>query len=283
MTTAAGATDSIEQTAKRGAARAARSRSVERAGRVGFLARGLLIVISALITLQIALGGSEDSVGAQGAIAALARQPFGTVLLGLLAAGLAGYALLRLVQTWTNPSGEDGLKGLAYRAGYLVRAVAYGGLAALTVRQLIGGGGGEGGQEQALTARLLSWPGGPWLVGAVGVVIAGIGVFQIVRGVTRGFTDDLRWVLSGRQRRWAVATGVAGYVGRGAMLLIAAWFVISAAATDDARRAGLDAALQRFTGEPYGAIALGAAAVGLFLFGLWCWVLARYGAVKEAD
>ncbi len=268
--------------ARRTADRAAHSRTVDRAGRLGFLARALLYVVSAALTLQIALGGRGQEPGAQGAIQTLAGNAFGTVLLGVLAVGLAGYAVLRLSQVWTNPGDEGGLKGLGHRAAYLVRGVAYGFVTYLTVRQLTGGGGGGNG-EQALTARLLELPGGPWLVAAAGLTLAGLGVYQVVRGATRGFEDDLRGGLSGPERRWAVGAGVAGYLGRGALMLIAAWFLVGAAVERDPEQAGLDAALQRLVQEPYGPPLLLAAALGLALFAIWCVVLARYGDVKDSD
>jgi hypothetical protein len=74
------------------AKRRARGPWTERLGRFGFAAKGVLYGIVALIAVQVALGSGklEDK---EGALQAVAGQPYGGILLGILAAGLAGYAL----------------------------------------------------------------------------------------------------------------------------------------------------------------------------------------------
>ena len=73
-----------------------------------------------------------------------------------------------------------------------------------------------GNTEQTVTARLLSLPFGQILVVAVGAIVAGIGIAQIVRGVKSKFVQDLR---SGVSRAVRVL-GTAGYVAKGIALVI---------------------------------------------------------------
>lgn len=76
------------------AKQAARSPWVERLGTFGWLAKGILYLVMAVLALQVALGTrGGESADQQGALQELADRPFGAVLLAVMAAGLAGYGL----------------------------------------------------------------------------------------------------------------------------------------------------------------------------------------------
>src|SRR3712207_8754013 len=56
----------------------------------------------------------------------IAEMPFGTLLLGAVAVGLAGYTLWRFVQALLDTEGKGSeLKGLWVRGAYLVSAVIH--------------------------------------------------------------------------------------------------------------------------------------------------------------
>lgn len=194
---------------------AANSPWIDRLARAGLVAKGVLYAVIAVLAVQVALGGdSGESADQQGAIQAVAEQPFGTALLVLLAVGLAGYALWRLAQAVIGPD-EDGAKGIALRVSFVIRAVVYGALCATTVRLLSGSGGGGGSSEDGMTARLLELPFGVALVVAVGVIIIGVGLFQGYTGVSHDFTEDYDVArMSATQRTWAKRVGVAGHLSR---------------------------------------------------------------------
>ena len=64
------------------------------------------------------------------------------------------------------------------------------------------------------TATVLDWPAGRWLVAIAGVVVAGVGLWNLYRGVARKFEDKWRsGEMSATQRRWASRVGLAGHVG----------------------------------------------------------------------
>jgi hypothetical protein len=69
------------------------------AGRVGHAARGVTFGITGVYLLVAALHQSpEEARGLAGALAALLEQPYGPVLLGVVAAGLAMYGLYMFVE-----------------------------------------------------------------------------------------------------------------------------------------------------------------------------------------
>jgi len=86
----------VSVTGRAGAAgrRAANSKPLELAARVGFLARGAMYMLIGIIALQIAVGhgGQADRGGALGQIAS---KSYGAFVLWLLVVGFAGIALWR--------------------------------------------------------------------------------------------------------------------------------------------------------------------------------------------
>jgi len=282
---AAGAARSAGRTADR----AAGSEWVERLGRAGLAAKGVLYLTIAVLALQLAVGGGGegDTVGQQGALRALADQPFGTVVLALLAIGLAGYALWRLSQAWLDPGSEEGLKAVAQRLSYAVRGVFYGGLCVLAVRLLTsGGGGGEGGSgEQEATARLLGLPFGRALVVLLGLIIVGVGLYQGYRGITKDFVKDLKTAeMPPARRRGIIRLGVVGLCARAVVFTLIGVFLVRAALAYDPNAAvGLDGALAALAGTAAGPALLGVVAAGLLAYGAFCLAQARYGRIHQME
>ena len=74
-----------------------RSRT-RRAGRLGHAARGLVFIVIGVFLAQAALQSDPDEArGLGGALSALAAQPFGPYLLGLVACGLVAFGLFMFV------------------------------------------------------------------------------------------------------------------------------------------------------------------------------------------
>ena len=100
--------------------RAGQSQWVERLGRAGLVAQGVLYGVIGILAAKVALGAREESPDKQGALREIAQQPFGKALLAVLAVGFAAYALWRLAQAVLDRDNEgEGAKGLAKRVGYL--------------------------------------------------------------------------------------------------------------------------------------------------------------------
>ena len=98
----------------RGSARVAggdfvHSRAFEWLSRAGFVARALIYAIIGILALKLALGAGGKLTNQQGALHTVAHQPFGKVLLTLVAIGLGGYALWRFVRAAIGhgPEGSD--------------------------------------------------------------------------------------------------------------------------------------------------------------------------------
>ena len=258
--------------------RAGRSPWVERLGRLGLVAKGVLYAVIGLLAFQVARGGRSESADRGGALRTIAEQPFGRGLLVLLATGLAGYALWRLAQGILDRDGEgEGPKGLAKRAGALGKAAWYGTLCVLTVSTLVGNGSGDG-NEQQQTAGVFDRPGGRYAVYAVGLAFVAGAAFNGWRAVTCKFNDKLKTgQMNQAEEAAATGVGILGHLARLVVFGLIGLFLLKAAWEFDPKQArGLDGALLEVAQRSYGALLLGAVAIGLLAYALYCFVQARY-------
>src|ERR1700760_1941922 len=75
----------------------------EALARGGLIARGVVFGVIGVLALKLALGSGGKTTSQQGALATIAHEPFGAVLLVAVAIGLAGYAFWRLVSAAIGP------------------------------------------------------------------------------------------------------------------------------------------------------------------------------------
>jgi hypothetical protein len=248
------------------------------AARAGLTARGVIYLLIGVLALQIAFGHGKHPADRAGALAEIADESFGAVLLWALGIGLVGMAVWGLSEAVFGSVGPDG-RTAKKRLPALVRGVFYAFIAASVLAFAAGSSGGGGSSDQQsrdITARVLGMPGGQWLVGAVaaGVVVAGAWIG--IRAVRRDYHDDLRTgEMSPKVRRLVDVTGVGGGAACGLVLTAAGVFALRAAVDYRADRAkGLDDTLRSFADTPFGPWLL--VAVGVVLFGLFSFALARW-------
>jgi hypothetical protein len=256
--------------------RVARSRSFERLSRAGFVARGLIYGIIGILSVKLALGDGGKTTNQQGALETIAHQPFGKVLLILVAIGLAGYALWRLVRAALGHGPEGSDSGFD-RVAALGSGIVYAILCAVAVEILLGSGASSGNAPKT-AAGVFGWPGGTWLVGIAGVVLIGIGLYQGYRGISRDFLRDSKTEeMSPAVRKWVETIGSFGHLARMVVFGLVGVFLIKAAVDFNPRKAvGLDGALAKIAHGSYGPLLLGIVAAGLIAFGVYSLSDARY-------
>jgi len=284
----------IEQAARR-AEDDARARAESGSGwyavlaRSGLVAKGVSYGLVGALAVKLAFGEGGKATSRQGALQTLAEHTFGKLVLVLLAFGLAGYAIWRFVQAAAERD-EDGdemgaLKKWGKRAGYVGRGLIYASLTVSTVKLLLGGGH-ESQNEKAhrTTATVLDWPGGRWLVGAAGVAIVGVGLWNAYRGIGRKFEDRWTHGMSRLERTWGGRAGLVGHLARGIVFGLIGIFVTKAAIDYNPNDAiGLDGALRKLAEASYGPYLLGITAAGLVSYGVYCLVDARYRDVSAGS
>jgi hypothetical protein len=246
--------------------------------RAGFVARGLIYGIIGVLAIKLAVGVGGTTTNQQGAMKTIAHQPFGQVLLILVAIGLAGYSLWRLVHALLGHGPEDSDSGFE-RVAAFGSGIVYAGLCAIAVEILVGSGSSSGsGSTHKETAGVLGWPGGTWLVAVAGVVLIGVGLFQGYRGLTRAFLKDSKTEqMSAKVRTWIEWIGCFGHLARMTVFGLVGVFLIKAAIDYSPNQAvGLDGALAKIAHASYGPVLLGIVAAGLIAFAVYSLSDARY-------
>ena len=246
--------------------------------RSGFVARGLIYGIIGVLAIKLAVGSGGTTTNQQGALKTIAHQPFGKVLLILVAIGLAGYALWRLIHALLGHGPEDSDSGFD-RVAAFGSGIVYAGLCAVAVEILLGSGSSGGsGNASKTTAGVFGWPGGTWLVGIAGAVLIGIGLYQGYRGISRDFLEDSKTEqMSPRVREWIEWIGSFGHLARMVVFGLVGVFLIKAAIDYNPNNAvGLDGALAKIAHAAYGPYLLGIVSTGLIAFGIYSLSDARY-------
>jgi hypothetical protein len=244
--------------------------------RAGFAARGAVYVIIGILAVKLALGDAGMSANQQGALRAIAEQPFGKVLLVVVAVALAGYALWRLVRALLG-HGREASDSTFERVAALASGVVYAGFCAIAVQILLGAGGGSSGAQKT-TAGVFGWPAGTWLVGLAGGVFIGVGLYQGYRGISEDFLKDSKTEqMSAHFRAWFERLGKLGYLARMVVFCLVGVFLIRAAIDYNPNKAvGLDGALAKVDHASYGPFLLCIVAAGLLAFGVYSLSDARY-------
>jgi hypothetical protein len=250
-------------------------------GRFGHAAKGVVYLLVGVLAVQVALGRGGETTDSKGALGRIAEAPFGRILLIAMIVGIVGYALWRMLQALldTDDEGTDA-EGIAKRLGYAGSAVIYAGLALSAVQLLRTGSAGESGNQsaQGWTTQLMEKPLGQWLVAFVGLLIIGIGGYQIYKGYKAKFREDLELgKIGATEENWVTRLGRVGHIARGIVFGVIGLFLIVAALQSNPGEArGIDGALAALAQQSFGPVILGAVAIGFVAYGLYMFAEARY-------
>ena len=244
--------------------------------RAGFVARALVYGIIGLLAFELVVGHGGKITNQQGALRTVEQRSFGHVLLAGLAIGLGGYAIWRLFRAFLG-HGREGADSGIERLGALGSGIVYALMCAVAV-QILAGPGTSGGNTKKTASDVFGWPAGRWLVGAAGLVLAGVAVYQFIRGVRHKFLDDSKTEQMPRVvKTWFTILGTIGHVARAVVFALVAVFLLKAAFDYKANEAiGLDGALAKLYDGAFGSWLLGAVAAGLIAFSCFSLVEARY-------
>jgi hypothetical protein len=262
-----------------------RQNPVETLARFGYGARGVVYGLVGGLALLAAIGSGGQTGGSRSALQTLLSQPFGKFWLVVIALGLFGFCTWRILEALSDADrrGSD-MKGMGIRAAHLISGFIYAGLA-ISALNLALGRGSTGGEDQAAqdwTAWLMSQPFGQWLVGLIGLAIAGTGLAFIWKAWRGNVTERLS--LPADKRDWIVTLGRMGFAARGVVfLMIGGFLVLAALRASSSEVHGLGGSLQALQQQPYGWALLALTALGLFAFGLFGLVQARYRHIDAPD
>lgn len=247
--------------------------------RAGLVARGVVYGIIGVLALALALGEGGKATNQTGALKTISGQSFGEVLLVLLAIGLGGYSLWRLLRAAVGHGAEQ-RDSTGDRIAALASGIAYGILCITAIKILTESGAGSGTPKEA-TGGVLDWTGGTVIVAIAGAIMIGVGAYQAYKGLAKKFLEDAKTgEMSEGVRKAYTALGVFGHVARAVIFALIGYGLIKAAVDYNPKQAiGLDGALRELADASYGPVLLALVAIGLSGFALYSIVDARYRKV----
>ncbi|HEX8329192.1 MAG TPA: DUF1206 domain-containing protein [Hymenobacter sp.] len=260
------------------------SSGIKTMARLGFAAIGVVYLLMGILALLAATGQSEGArADKEEAVQRVQDLPGGSILLGLIAFGLLGYIIWRFTQAIrdTESKGSDA-KGVGKRIWYIISGLFYSGLALYAGRLALNGSAQKSGDNasQTLTAKVLSWPGGNWIIMLVGLIIIGVGFYQIYRAYSGRFQKDVNASsLPAGQQNLVYRAGQVGFTARAVVLGITGYFFLQAGQQSRAGAVGS-------TGEAFdflaamGPLVLGIVAAGLVAYGFYMLVQAKYPVLR---
>jgi hypothetical protein len=258
---------------------ASNSRALVIAARAGFAVSGLLHLLVGFVAIQLALGkaGKAGPADQAGAVAQLAAQPQGLLLLW---AGFAACVALALWQT-SNAVFDYGQleakKKVARKLSAAGKAVVFAVIALTFAASASGNSQTSGKSTSDFTVSIIKAPGGAFLLIAIGAAIAIAGLVFVVLGVKGSFKKELQLPPSGTARSVVTGLGVVGYIAEGvALFLVGLLFIISTVNANPRESTGLDGGLKALREQPYGVYMLTAVGAGLICYGLFLMVKPKF-------
>lgn len=258
---------------------------VKRFAKIGLVTKGIVYCLIGVLAFMAAFdvsGSQTQDASKQGIIRKILEQPFGKILLGLVAIGLLFYAIWRIIEGVKDTENKGHKpKGIASRLGYVFSGFTYGALAFLAAKAALGkdqSQGQDGESQQTLVQKLLEQPFGQWLALLVGVGIVFLGFRQMYRGWSGSYRKRVQSTgLQHQTEALLIRAGKFGYLARGIVWLLIGYLFIKAALHANPQEAGgTSSAFQFLEGSAYGSWLLGAVAIGLICYGIFMFVRARY-------
>ena len=253
-------------------------------GRAGLVAKGVLYFVLGVLAIQFVRGDtSSDQVSQAGAIEAVADQPLGRFLLVALVLGLIALMIWHAIQAFTGDPVEGSEP--SDRMKYAVKAVLYGALVATSLKIVAdawssGADSSAAGTDNAQNQK----------VGVVAVRPAGRSVprrrarrDRRRRRLPAGLRAHDQQEVHGTPGPAASASravefaGRVGYLARAVVFaIIGVFFVVAAVQHDPNESKGISGSIQELAEHSWGPAVLWGVAIGLVLFGLFCFAESRY-------
>lgn len=249
--------------------------------RAGYFARALVYTVVGGLALTAAIKGGEAE-GTTDALADLQGHWWGTPLLWLVAVGLWAYTAWRLIDAWMDLEdyGHEA-KGIVARTGLVVTGVIHGAIGVSVAGLALRGGDGGGGGTESATAKVMAMPFGPWLVGAVGLVTIGAGIYYGYKGLAEKYKAHIR-VTPVAERLDPVMKF--GCIAEGVVIgVIGVLICFAALASDPQQAGGVGEALGQIRAAPFGRLMLGVVAIGLIAFAVENAVEGLYRVIPRRD
>jgi hypothetical protein len=251
--------------------------------RCGLAAKGVVHCLFAGIAVTASLGLTSREGSRREAFAMVYEQPFGQVMLFVLGFSLLGFVMFRGFQSIkdTDHKGK-GFKGLRYRAGKAGGAIIYLSASYYAFRlALVGRTGGN--EKEFFVSRLLEHTWGQLAVGGFALWLIWQGFNQCRMAFTGSFMKNLK-LRDHKFEKMFKKLGAVGHTSRGVVYCILGYLLCRGALYRNVRDAEEDTGgAFSFMQNEFGNLLLAAVALGLFLYGTFLFVRAKYQRLQLSE
>jgi len=254
--------------------------------RLGHGAKGMLYGLIGLFLVNDIIHDQPVVAGSDGVLVALARRPMGSIMLALLALGLLGYVLWRLIQAGIDPEhqGQPSLRQVMQRCGYLCSGLAYLSIARTAGKLAFDLAVNFNDTLDDIASLLFEVEIGPWMLLAIGFGVVGIGCAYVYGAVTESYINDFRRQLNAQVAHWAVLVGQVGITARGVgFILIGGYLAKAAYLVEDEPAGGLGHVFDQLDSQFLGEYWLGAIAFGFIAYAIYMVIAGVYRQFPAAS
>jgi uncharacterized membrane protein YiaA len=252
------------------------NKSLPALARAGLIAKGLVYILLGLIVLlnTTEISKQKSAADKTGVFETLRNNFAGQWLIPLLALGLLCYSIWRWTEAFKLVKEKEHLKKAIryFFSGAVYILVCY-----TAVELMLNTFSKNGDNEQEFAHEALTKPFGQWLLGISAVVLAAIGVYQAIYGLSEKYRKHVQELsLQEASSKILLLSGKIGYVSRGIVWITMAYLMMRAALSGSSKEAGDTNKVFHFIESSWGSPVLAVVALGLIAYGVFNGVRARY-------
>ncbi|MBE9045264.1 DUF1206 domain-containing protein [Pleurocapsales cyanobacterium LEGE 10410] len=247
---------------------------------LGYAAKGVVYFLIGILAIEAVILPERKAAGTYKALKHLSGQPLGSVILCLLAVGILGYVLRRLLQAIVYPGHSQGFspQGILQRSGYILSSLSYAGVAYSALSIVLHLGKYNDHIKDAVE-KLFEQPiAGEGIVFIAGIGVTGVGIGYLYGAYTGSYISQFTSSeIDPRLEYCARWMGKIGIAARGiAFIITGICLVISSLVSNSDIAGGLQNAFQVLAAQPLGWLWLGLIGSGFIAYGLYMFVASRY-------
>jgi hypothetical protein len=134
----------------------------------------------------------------------------------LVAVGLVALALWQACEAFWGDRNREGARRVRKQVTGGAMAVIYAALGVSAASVALGSGSSSSQSQQQATSGVLAWPAGRVIVVVAGLIIIGVGVAHVVKGVKKSFAEEIDTsAMSPGAREGVARLGRVGYIAKG--------------------------------------------------------------------
>ena len=247
---------------------------------LGYGAKGIIYSLIGMLAIEAAILPERRAAGTYNALKHLSHQPLGSVTLCLLAIGIFGYVVRRLLQATIYPghSSRLGFQNILQRSGYILSSISYAGVAYSAI-SIVFHLGKYNDRIQDWVEQLLDHAiAGKTVIFIAGIGVIGVGLGYLYGAYTGSYVSKFATsYIDSRLEYWAKWLGKIGISARGVSFVVTGICLILASLFSDSHFAGgLQKAFRVLAKQPLGWLWLSLIGSGFIAYGIYMFITAKY-------